>query len=183
MIYKTVAPLRKMGVPAAAIVDIDFLTKPDKEWKNLIDACQIEAQEQSIYTKYRDSIIKEFKIKLKIKDCPSLTEEEKNKAAKKLGEKIKKKGIKVFSSNSKEYSKAKDLIEFLAEYGLFIIPTGELESWIPELNKGSDWDNNWLEKMGKPVAEDFDIQQELNKWGFMQKIAEWIDDPNKKGVA
>lgn len=61
MIYKTLGPLRKMGVPTVAIVDIDFLIKSDPEWENLIGACQIIREAGEQYKKEQAEIVQAFK--------------------------------------------------------------------------------------------------------------------------
>lgn len=186
MIYKTVEPLRKMGVPAVAVVDIDFITKPDIEWENLIKACQINNDKQEYLRKECNDIIQELKSTLNIPVKNSSTEEGRNKEAKKFGEKIKKKGINNFLNTVEAYDKTKKFIDLLAEYGLFIVPIGELESWIPELpkkpNTSLSWDNDVFQKLGTPEESDFNDWWGLNKWSFMNKIAMWINDSNRKGV-
>lgn len=72
----------------------------------------------------------------------------------------------------------------LADHGLFVVPAGAVESWILGLTKGPEWDNNWLEKLEPPTEQDFDNNNwwGFNKWAFINKIATWINDPNRKGL-
>jgi len=174
-IFKTISPLRQMGVPTAAIVDMDFIKKGNKKkkdnnnedsrWDQLVAACQISANDLSFLKEMRERGIQIFdKIKKNNEPCPYVHG-----------------GINNISDET-EKDDVKNLIDTLSNYGLFVVPTGALESWIPGLKKGPEWHNGWLKNVGDPAVDSFNSWWGLNKWSFMHKIAEWINDPNRKGV-
>ncbi len=175
MIYRTIEPLRKMGVPAVAIVDLDVITKNNNAWDNLMKACQISVVDSPNLNSLRENVLQHFEeIKGKNIPCP-----------------IKSGGIKRLS-NQHTIENVEKLINDLASYGLFVVSVGALENWIPsnqtqeewkpKLAKGSEWEEGWLDEMGQPEENDFNVWWGLNKWSFINEVAEWIKDPNRKGM-
>ena len=97
---------------------------------------------------------------------------------------MKSQGINALSSVGKIF--AETLFNELNDYGLFIVPVGELESWLPHLSitgKSTDWivklfssigysktDSNYL----TPAADDI--------WLFLDKISKWVTNPMRKGI-
>ena len=139
-------------------------TNEDSCWDQLIGACQISRDLLSLNA-LREKVLQSFeKIKKNNAPCPYVHG-----------------GIKNIT-DEQEKNDTEKLIDTLADHGLFIVSTGALESWIPELTKGPEWHNGWLEKVGDPAVNNFNSWWGLNKWSFMQKIAEWINGPNRKGV-
>lgn len=170
MVYKTIEPLRKIGVPAAAIVDFDFITTSDREWDNLIDACQID--KESDRYKEKCKFVRE-----------SAKRNEISKQLKKNGYEFSK---KLLDEGNKTYFDTLELLKFLDEYGLFVVPIGELENWIPELsnqeNRKLKWDKSVFNILQYPSKDHFETDSEFNIWKFIYKLSEWINDPNRKGV-
>ena len=79
-----------------------------------------------------------------------------------------------------------NLFDKLAEYGLFIIPNGELESWLKPLN-ASGHGPNWLvevfEKMGEdPSSEDYLRPSGGDVWSFIERISVWFFNAQRKGI-
>ncbi|HEX8832515.1 MAG TPA: hypothetical protein VF705_15170, partial [Longimicrobium sp.] len=83
-------------------------------------------------------------------------------------------------------SMAEQLLQSCCEYGLFIVPTGELECWLPELEVGGhgpEWLTAVFQKMGTdPGSREFLHPAEGGVWRFMQSVAKWIADPRRKGM-
>ena len=156
MIHKTLRPLRKMGLPAAALVDLDVITKANEPaWNNLLKVCGVD---DGLKQQKEDVLNALLKIEAKLK--------------------------KIFIENIDNDAKRnfQQFLNALALYGVFIVPTGELESWTPTLDKGKSWDDGWLEKIGLPEEKDFDNCWGFNKWSFINKIAEWIKNPQRSGM-
>ena len=96
------------------------------------------------------------------------------------------------------------LLDLLADHGIFVVPGGEVESWLPELcatGHGPDWLIEVFEKMGiNPKDEDYvkppsdeKVQGETalqgngepqsgDVWRLLEKIASWIQDETRRGM-
>ncbi|MGA2562070.1 MAG: hypothetical protein ABSF96_00775 [Steroidobacteraceae bacterium] len=93
-------------------------------------------------------------------------------------------GVSILGQSDQEA--ANNLLSQLAEYGIFIVPGGELESWVKNLNvsgHGPSWLIDVFEKMGddpdnasyvRPTAGDV--------WVFMSRVRSWLLDSNRKGI-
>ena len=93
-------------------------------------------------------------------------------------------GITILQGTDKEA--ASNLLSKLAEYGLFVVPYGELESWLKPLN-ASGHGPNWLieifELMGEdPNSADFLKPEENDVWDFIYSIRRWFTDQSRKGI-
>jgi hypothetical protein len=67
----------------------------------------------------------------------------------------------------KDHDSALMLLENMNEYGIFAVPVGALEQWLPELNvpsskHGSDWLMDAFEKMGTNPEESTYCKPEEN---------------------
>ena len=73
-----------------------------------------------------------------------------------------------------------ELIEKLKNYGIFIVPCGELEYWLEECNVSSANKNTWLEqifdKIGQSSEDTNFVYPNLDNdvWKFMEDIAKWL---------
>jgi hypothetical protein len=93
-------------------------------------------------------------------------------------------GIAILGDADREA--ARNLFNQLSEYGVFVVPGGELESWMRALQAtahGPAWLINIFEKMGedsetttfvKPSADDV--------WKFISEVKSWLLDPNRRGI-
>jgi hypothetical protein len=81
---------------------------------------------------------------------------------------------------------ANQLFDTLAEYGIFVVRKGELESWLKSLNavgKKTDWTIDILDKMGSdPASSNYLKSAQGDVWDFMRSIAGWIKNPARKGT-
>lgn len=205
-----VTPLRRMGVPAAAIVDLDIITAENNaQWKKLLEECgvieDLDAKRIACLQALGScSGINHSKLKGK----NTLAEEKCSKIISELQQhnyrkaytlieelkinlpksKLKKGGILALNDPIK--SAAIELLDTLACYGIFVVPVGELECWIPrsesdytpKFKKGPEWKNNWIKEIGKPTNKDLNTVWWRNKWSFINKISAWIDNPERKGM-
>ena len=74
----------------------------------------------------------------------------------------------------------------LAEYGIFVVPTGEVESWLRDLaisrNKET-WLKTVFEAMGDdPTVSTYVRPASGDVWDFIGSIARWVIEPKRKGV-
>jgi len=79
-----------------------------------------------------------------------------------------------------------NLLDQLAEYGVFVVPDGELESWVKQLGAsghGPSWLISVFERMGEdPEAAGFLMPACDDVWAFIQKMKAWLIDANRKGI-
>lgn len=82
----------------------------------------------------------------------------------------------------------KNLIQNLRSFGVFVVPNGELESWLKDLDVVETKNKrNWLlsafDKLGgDPDAPDFVGPRKGDIWDFVRAISFWINDPEREGV-
>lgn len=160
-----VRPLRAMGIPTATIVDIDLLKDKGKAWRKLLDAARMpEATQESCLT-WKAQLIAKF----------DLT----GKDMKKEG------GIEILANGERESCEC--LFSQLGEYGIFVVPCGEVESWLKVVG-GDVSKENWLSdmfsKMGNEPDEDTYVKPSNGDvWEFIHRIRDWLTNPNRKGMA
>lgn len=86
----------------------------------------------------------------------------------------------------------KALRKSMAEYGVFIVPVGELEDWLgplgckpPKDEKGKGkWLREAIEKLGQdPQAEAYVKPVKGDIWDFMREVNSWIMNPEREGTA
>lgn len=159
-----VRPLRQLGIPAAGIVDIDVLKDGGCTWTNLLSSANFPSIAHGSLANMRGAV---------------------RQAMDGTGRDMKRDGgVAILSKPDQEA--ALNLLAQLAEYGIFVVPTGELESWLGHLaatGHGPAWLISIFEKMGedpdsaaylKPTTDDV--------WAFMQNLNAWLVDPNRKGI-
>ncbi|RIV11202.1 ATP-binding protein, partial [Klebsiella pneumoniae] len=69
---------------------------------------------------------------------------------------------------------------------LFVVPRGEIESWLADLDVDRS-KNKWLrsifEKMGSdPSAETYVMPREGDVWDFLGQISGWMRDKARRGI-
>jgi len=164
-IPKIIEPLRKLGIPAASIVDIDILKDGGQEWTRHLMACNIPSGEHQPYGTRRASVLKALEATGKdFKTCG---------------------GIGLLSGENRET--AENLFNDLARYGLFIVRYGEVEGWLSELsvphNKYS-WLHSIFKKMGNdPAQADYVKPSSGDVWDFMDQVRPWLVDPKRRGIS
>lgn len=159
-----IRPLRKLGIPAVGIVDIDVLKEGGTVWSNLLSGANVPAITHSSLAAVRSAV---------------------KQAMDNSGKNMKRDGgVAVLTGPEREA--AENLLNQLGEYGVFVVPGGELESWLQELGAtghGPSWLINIFERMGEDPDTDNFLKPENNDvWEFMAKVKEWLVDPNRKGI-
>jgi len=163
-IWTILDPLRRIGIPAAAIVDIDVIKDGGQEWMKLLRGAFIpDTLHQSLQT-LRATIRAEF--------------EKTGKDMKRDG------GISLLDKDGQ--AAFQSLIDQLAEYGVFVVPGGEIESWLKHLGAtghGPQWLLKMFETMGAdPAAAEFVKPTNGDVWEFVERVARWVREPRRKGI-
>jgi hypothetical protein len=99
-------------------------------------------------------------------------------------EAIKLRGLRALGSS--DQAEAQTLLGELAAYGLFIVPSGELESWLSHLNLGGG-KPEWLVRLFSRIGQSPDDPNYLHPgnddvWEFLDRIGDWMGDPKRLGV-
>lgn len=93
-------------------------------------------------------------------------------------------GVSILQGQDKEA--CKNLFGQLAQYGLFVVEGGELESWLRPLQAsghGPPWLVDMFEKMGEdPENADYIKPTEGDVWKFLSKVKDWLVDPLRLGI-
>ncbi len=163
-VHIIIKPLRELGIPAVGIVDVDILKDGGQIWTSFLKGGFIPEIEHQSLGGLRNAI------KQKI--------EETGLDMKKNG------GVDILSGSDKEA--ANNLFDQLADYGLFAVRKGELESWLSHLGAtghGSNWLINIFEKMGEdPDSSNYLRPSDDDVWKFCGEIKRWFENPKRKGI-
>lgn len=160
-VNKIVGPLRALGIPVAAILDIDALNAATN-FPVLLEAIS--------YPKPHNSI------KLERADVWSALISD-DKKPKSDG------GIALLNGFAKE--KAENLFDRLDQYGLFVLRGGEVEHWLPGMivPRSKRWLRNIFEALGNdPNAPNYVHAGDDDVWAFLDKVAGWIKDKARRGI-
>jgi len=163
-VHTVIRPLRQLGIPAVGLVDVDALKDGGATWTNLLSGANVPDIAHGSLATMRSAL---------------------KQAMDNTGKDMKRDGgIDILQPADREA--ASNLLSQLAEYGIFVVPGGELESWLKHLGAsghGPSWLISVFEKMGedpddpgflKPSGEDV--------WKFLQNIKAWLIDANRKGI-
>lgn len=157
-------PLRKLGIPAAGIVDIDVLKEGGANWTNLLSSADIPSLLHSSFGSMRASV---------------------KAAMDATGRDMKREGG-VAILNGANRQAAEDLLDQVKQYGIFVVQSGELESWMKDLGAsghGPSWLIEIFERMGEDSSRSNYVRPSASDvWSFVQQIRGWLVDPNRKGI-
>ncbi|NOK80934.1 MAG: ATPase [Chloroflexi bacterium AL-W] len=159
-----VRPLRKLGIPAVGIVDIDVLKNRSNEWKDLLSSVGVP------------NILRESLGSVKSKIRQSMDE---------TGLDMKRNGgINILDGEEKEA--VETLFSQLSDYGIFVVPGGELESWLSSVESsghGPVWLARIFEGMGEDPSDPGYVKPtDGDVWQFLCEIKNWLINPNRKGI-
>jgi hypothetical protein len=152
-LYKIVGPLRKIGIPAAAIADLDFLGNPTGDWENILNACQVD---KGLWAQIET-------------DRKIITASVSHDALKQNG---------INDLNPTEKTKAEFLLQALGKYGLFLVHVGELECWLKKIGAtghGPNWLIDVFAKIGSTDNDKNYIKPEAGDvWLFLENVEKYI---------
>ncbi|QDH15578.1 ATP-binding protein [Oecophyllibacter saccharovorans] len=161
-VYKIVGPFRKLGIPVAAILDIDALN-PRTNFTPLLRGANYPEPHKDI------------------------NEERKNiwSSLKSGGQNPKSNGgIALLEGDAKKRAEA--LFDDLDQYGLFVLRHGEVEHWlrkleVPRSKKG--WLYNIFKALGSDPEDPAYVHPADNDvWAFLDKVGAWIKNRDRRGI-
>lgn len=159
-----IKPLRQLGIPAVGVVDIDVLKEGGANWTNLLTSANFPVISHGSLATIRSAV----------KQAMDST----GKDMKRDG------GVNILPQPEREA--ALNLLKQLEEYGVFVVPGGELESWLPSLGAtghGPSWLINVFEKMGEdPDSDGYLKPSEEDVWAFISSMKAWLVDSTRKGI-
>lgn len=157
-------PLRHLGIPAIGIVDIDVLKDGGVVWTNLLTSANVPSLSHESLANARSTV---------------------KRAMDATGKDMKRDGgINILNASDREA--AQNLLNQLSEYGVFVIPGGELESWLKSLS-ASGHGPSWLIEIFKKMGDDPDSSgyvrpSDGDVWQFVHGIRMWLMDKDRKGI-
>jgi hypothetical protein len=162
-VRRILSPLRNMGIPAAAIVDLDIL-KDNTAFKELCKAACVPGPMIQSWGVLRGNLEALFRTS---------------------GDSLKTGGVSKLSSHEKQA--AESLLLGLRSYGVFIVPVGEVEDWLALLGVPKTGKSQWLTKIFDAMRSDPADPEYLKPgkddvWSFIQAVAEWINNPLRHGM-
>jgi len=170
-VRRLVGPLRSIGIPAVALVDLDLLEDSGANWDHMLGECQVTAHEKAVADSERAYLASIFAA------LPGPPGKDRP---------IKKKGISALRTS--DQARARQLLQLLGKYGLFLVPTGELETWLPQLTipstiHGPDWLIEVFERIGQVTTDSNYLHPGAGGiWEFMYSIAAWVNNQNREGT-
>ena len=163
-VQRIIEPLRRLGIPAAGVVDIDVLKEGGRVWSRFLESGFVPDLERTSLATSRGVVYKRF--------------EEIGREMKRCG------GTLLLSEEDREA--ADNLFDRLEEYGLFVVRVGELETWLGKLNAsghGPSWLIDVFTKMGDdPEKEVYMTPEDGDVWQFVGQVKKWLSNPNRKGI-
>lgn len=163
-VWDIVLPLRELGIPAAGIVDIDIIKEGGAVWQKPMNGAFIPAISHVGLNQERKALLDAFNAT--------------GKNMKTAG------GVSILPPDEKEA--CTNFFQRLAAYGVFVVPCGEIESWLSDLavsrNKGT-WLTSIFERMGEdPQAPEYIKPAEGDVWEFIGDVKRWVSDQSRKGI-
>lgn len=163
-IHSIIRPLRKLGIPAVGIVDIDVLKEGGEVWARLLESASVPAPAREPWGRQREAI---------------------NAAMRNSGRDMKREGgLDILQGEHREAAGL--LFGQLADYGLFVVPRGEVESWLQPLGlrgHGPEWLIAAFEQMGEdPNHPNYLRPGRGDVWEFMSGVKNWLFDPGRRGI-
>lgn len=164
--YKVVKPLRAMGIPTACLLDFDLIvdSRQTSTFSNLISCVSMPEATVKGLKEARQTILSK------------LSNTQKKEA--------KNKGVESFAKEQR--AALDDLLENLAAYGVFVVPSGEVESFLPKLGEGKtkrSWFFSVMSKLGSdPESVEYTKPDVGDVWQFIESVASWLANPKRKGI-
>ncbi|GEL72727.1 AAA family ATPase [Myxococcus virescens] len=170
-IHRIIGPLRRMGVPAAAIVDLDIIGD-DNVLKDLLAAANADPATINTLGNAKGEFRKYFS-----------QDQEAGKTSK---ERLKAHGVSALDERRKA-SMVQLFFKPLAQMGIFVVPVGELEGWLKELLPGDprakkNWISAIFEALGSSDSARYVSPQDGDVWDFMREVGNWINNPKRGGM-
>jgi hypothetical protein len=166
-----VAPLRKLGIPAVGITDLDVIKRGGNEWTRQLEACGMPASQRAANHNHRQSVLKAL-----VASAPKDAD----------GDNYFKTGGGLAILPGSEREAADNFLDELARYGLFVVRKGEVEAWLSHLGvpqKTNGWRAKIFAAMGNdPSQATYVHPAKGDVWDFIGLIGKWLNDPNRRGI-
>lgn len=163
-IVNIVKPLRSIGIPAAFIMDIDWIKEDGQVWDRYFSAIGAPVGLKESMWAARRFV---------------------RNALEKVEPNYKRKGGICILSDA-ERAAANAFFDQMETYGLFTVRGGELETWLADLDlerSKSKWLQSVFELMGgDPEKKGYIRPGTGDVWDFISRIKKWTSDPNRAGM-
>jgi ABC-type cobalamin/Fe3+-siderophores transport system ATPase subunit len=163
-VWEIVKPLRELGIPTVAIVDIDYVKDGGQVFTKTLDSTFIPQLSHHSLHSQRQAILA---------------------ALNGTGKDMKRDGG-LLTLDRPGQEATNNFFDLLEEYGAFVIRTGELEFWLKHLGAsghGSNWLIDIFDKMGdNPDLAAYVRPTEGDVWDFIGKIKNWVENQKRKGI-
>jgi hypothetical protein len=157
-------PLRQLGIPSTGIVDVDVLKEGGAVWTHVLSGAHVPpALHPSLAT-----------LRVTIKQAMDNSCRDMKRDG----------GVSILQPAEREA--ALSLFAQLGDYGIFVVPGGELESWLKPFGAarhGPAWLIDIFQKMGEdPEAEAFVKPTDNDVWHFLSKVKGWLTNSDRRGI-
>jgi predicted ATPase len=164
VVPKIVEPLRRLGIPAASVLDLDAVKKGGSVWTRHLAACGLPALDHATLGQRRANLLQ------------ALTNAKPN--WKTNG------GVSILDAPA--IASAQTLLDELDRHGMFLVRGGEVETWLAHLNvpRSKDlWLHSIFEAMGSdPSHSSYEQPGRGGVWDFIGKIGRWLRDRSRHGM-
>lgn len=165
---RVIAPLRQLGIPAVAVIDLDALFTSGS-WGAFYEAAGLEIADQHALEALRARCI------AYANDLPELAD---GRKAYKVN------GLEAFQEPAR--SDIERLVEELSEFGIFLVPEGELEGWLHGLGISApkrQWVVRALGRLGSnPSDSSYVTPADDDVWMFVDSIGRWCSNQARRGM-
>ena len=173
-IHRVVAPLRKAGIPAAGIFDLDVFNKQNLKheegtlWEKILNSLNVPPN-------ITDSLEEErAKLEISAREFTSTEDKPDKNPFSKLE-------VQSLAPTTELYIGINSIIDTVKQYGMFIVPVGELEDWFA--NKAiQDATGIWLVDVLQHMENAQFKPGNDEIWNFVRLVNEWISNPKRLGM-
>jgi predicted ATPase len=157
-------PLRKFGIPVAGIYDLDFIKEGGAQSSTRLRAATVPEGTRNGLNPTRVAIETSLR--------------EKHANYKRNG------GLKLL--DGPELETARLYLRTLAEYGVFLVPNGEVEAWLSKFGiggKSAEWLIPMFERLGSDeTLAEYVQPDDGDVWAFLGLVRNWLLDPERSGI-
>ena len=162
-VKRLLRPLREIGIPAAAVVDLDIIKGNDLT--ELMRAAQTPEPIIAAIGALKARVLEAFRA---------------------IDARYPTGRIGLDQLPASERDAGDHLLRDCAEYGVFIVPGGTVESWLSRFNIAGysfEWLSAMFRRLGSaPTAADYIVPEGNDVWVFLDRIARWLNNPARRGV-
>jgi hypothetical protein len=166
VVHQMVSPLRNVGIPAVCIYDLDILTDDDRKlWKEILHALNLPGNRIEDLDQERARLVKQINEIQERNDEPDI---------------YKKQGLYNLPQDIRHA--AFKMLNEVKDFGMFIVPVGELERWLQNLEVKVQKKEKWITEIINELERHDVRPSQDDVWRFMSDINQWIKDPNRSGM-